>query len=61
MDKLTYVFLPLAHLFGYSQMPIGIRPINDFAFKKVFGTPANKEAYSFRPEWGSNILAQGRA
>lgn len=23
-------------------MPIGIRPINDFAFKKVFGTPGNK-------------------
>ena len=25
-------------------MPIGIRPINDFAFKKVFGSPANKLA-----------------
>ncbi|MEZ6111308.1 MAG: Rpn family recombination-promoting nuclease/putative transposase [Pirellulaceae bacterium] len=23
-------------------MPLGIRPINDFAFKKTFGTPANK-------------------
>ncbi len=23
-------------------MPIGIRPTNDFAFKKTFGTPANK-------------------
>jgi len=23
-------------------MPIGIRPINDFAFKKVFGTPENR-------------------
>ena len=25
-------------------MPIGIRPINDFAFKKTFGSPANKLA-----------------
>lgn len=25
-------------------MPIGIRPTNDFAFKKTFGTPANKLA-----------------
>ena len=25
-------------------MPIGIRPINDFAYKKIFGTPANKLA-----------------
>ena len=25
-------------------MPIGIRPINDFAFKKTFGTPSNKLA-----------------
>ena len=23
-------------------MPLGIRPINDFALKKTFGTPANK-------------------
>jgi predicted transposase/invertase (TIGR01784 family) len=25
-------------------MPIGIRPINDFAYKKIFGSPANKLA-----------------
>ncbi len=25
-------------------MPIGIRPINDFAFKKIFGSPGNKLA-----------------
>lgn len=25
-------------------MPIGIRPMNDFAFKKIFGMPANKLA-----------------
>lgn len=25
-------------------MPIGIRPINDFAFKKVFGSPENRLA-----------------
>ncbi len=25
-------------------MRIGIRPINDFAFKKIFGTAANKLA-----------------
>ncbi len=25
-------------------MPIGIRPINDFAFKKIFGSPENKLA-----------------
>lgn len=25
-------------------MPIGIRPINDFAFKKTFGSPENKLA-----------------
>ena len=25
-------------------MRIGIRPTNDFAFKKTFGTPANKIA-----------------
>ena len=23
-------------------MPLGIRPINDFAFKKIFGTPENR-------------------
>jgi PD-(D/E)XK nuclease family transposase len=23
-------------------MPIGIRPINDFAFKKIFGSPENR-------------------
>ena len=23
-------------------MPLGIRPINDFAFKKTFGTPENR-------------------
>ena len=23
-------------------MPLGIRPINDFAFKKTFGTPGNR-------------------
>ena len=26
------------------MVPIGIRPTNDFAFKKTFGTPANKLA-----------------
>ena len=25
-------------------MPLGIRPINDFAFKKTFGTPENRPA-----------------
>jgi hypothetical protein len=25
-------------------MPIGIRPTNDFAFKKTFGSPENKLA-----------------
>ena len=25
-------------------MPLGIRPINDFAFKKIFGTPENRGA-----------------
>ena len=25
-------------------MLIGIRPINDFAFKKTFGSPENKQA-----------------
>ena len=25
-------------------MPLGIRPINDFAFKKTFGTPENRVA-----------------
>ena len=25
-------------------MPLGIRPINDFAFKKTFGTPENRGA-----------------
>ena len=25
-------------------MAIGIRPLNDYAFKKVFGSPANKLA-----------------
>jgi hypothetical protein len=29
---------------GCSIMPIGIRPINDFAFKKTFGSPENKMA-----------------
>ena len=28
--------------FGCSIVPIGIRPINDFAFKKTFGSPGNK-------------------
>jgi len=27
-----------------SVMPLGIRPINDFAFKKTFGTPENRAA-----------------
>jgi len=27
-----------------SAMPLGIRPINDFAFKKTFGTPENRVA-----------------
>jgi len=26
------------------MQPIGIRPINDFAFKKTFGSPENKVA-----------------
>jgi hypothetical protein len=26
------------------RKPIGIRPINDFAFKKTFGSPENKVA-----------------
>ena len=25
-------------------MPLGLRPTNDFAFKKIFGTPENKPA-----------------
>ena len=29
---------------GYNIMLIGIRPINDFAFKKTFGSPENKMA-----------------
>jgi len=29
---------------GSNNVPIGIRPINDFAFKKIFGSPANKLA-----------------
>jgi hypothetical protein len=27
-----------------TAMPLGIRPINDFAFKKTFGTPENRLA-----------------
>jgi hypothetical protein len=26
------------------MQPIGIRPANDFAFKKTFGSPENKQA-----------------
>jgi len=29
---------------GNSEMPIGIKPIVDFAFKKIFGSPENTVA-----------------
>jgi hypothetical protein len=34
----------ICSLLAVNAMPLGIRPINDFAFKKIFGTPENKIA-----------------
>ena len=48
LSPFDFWFLPDLPATVYSStiaiMPIGIRPINDFAFKKTFGSPENELA-----------------